>query len=83
MRAIEWVAVLAAMALIFASRRRAPSRAFVRVAGIILVAAAMLAQAACGGGSSSYKGSFTLTIAAQPADSSVAPQTTTVNVTIN
>jgi Bacterial Ig-like domain (group 3)/FG-GAP-like repeat len=83
-RAMVWLSVIAAMAMWFASRRRDMTRVLVRVAGVVLVSAAILAQAACGGGSGGgYKGAFTLTITAQPADSSVPAQTTTVDVTIN
>jgi hypothetical protein len=63
-------------------RSRSVFRVLAPVAGVALVTAAVLSLAACGGGHSAYKGSFTLTVTAQPADSTVAPQTTTVQVVV-
>ena len=83
LRRLTWLFAFSAAALWFAGMRRAKSRILIRVAQVALLAGAIFSQAACGGGSSAYKGSFTLTITAQPSDSSVASQTTTVAVTIN
>lgn len=73
---------------IYGVRRREPvqtsGRLMMQAAAVAIVLAAILSQVACGGSStSSYKGSFQLTITAQPADASVAAQTTTVQVTVN
>ena len=83
LRRLTWLFAFSAAVLWFAGKRRSVSCVLIRVAQVALLGAAIFSQAACGGGSSTYNGSFTLTVTAQPADTSVAPQSTAVAVTIN
>ncbi len=73
------------MLMLMAAMRRRDARGLAQMAGIALILLGVIFQAACGGGGSGsgYKGSFTLTITAQPADSTVTPQSATVQVSVN
>lgn len=72
---------MALMALLAAQAKKMP-RKLAWAAGIVVLFAAAGAMSGCGGGSggSSYKGTFALTVTAQP--DGAATQTTTIAVTI-
>jgi hypothetical protein len=75
---------LAGVGVFFLSRRRR-MRFLAALSGLVLVAA-LLGMAGCGSSGTSVKAvgktTFTVTVTATPSDSSIAPQTATVSVTV-